>query len=109
MEAKKLLEYMQSSRDHQVRSIYTDLELLQINHERVSLYVMKLEVLVRGGIRDPNSGRSFDFTRCLENVEKALKSLNIAEKLWHDVSAKTLMSLGDEETIEALKAQAEDS
>jgi hypothetical protein len=108
MEAKRLLEYMESSRDHQVRSIYTDLELLQINHERVSLYVMKLEVLIKGGLRDLDSGRSFDFTRSLENIDKALQYLKIAEKLWHDVSAKTLISLGDEETTEALKAQAED-
>jgi len=109
---KELLEYMDETRDYQMRSIYTDLELLQINHERVTLYVMKLETLIRNYQIEEGAhedvGLPFDIERSMTNINKALMYLKIAEDLWQNVSGKTLIHLGDEEAVEGLKTKIEE-
>jgi hypothetical protein len=104
---KELLEYMDQTRDYQMRSIYTDLELLQINHERVALYVMQLETLIRNH-KIEGTHRPFDIERSMTHLKKALSYLKVAESLWQGVSAKTLIHLGDEEAIEELKTKIEE-
>jgi hypothetical protein len=104
---KELLQYMDETRDYQMRSIYTNLELLQINHERVALYVMQLETLIKNHmINEPNL--PFNGERSMTHINKALGYLKIAESLWHEVSAKTLIHLGDEEAVEELKTKIEE-
>lgn len=108
---KELLEYMDQTRDYQMRSIYTDLELLQIQHDRVALYVMKFETYLRREMLETQAfgGEvSAEFTRALADVENALMRLKLADGIWRDVSAKTLIHLGDEEAVEELKIKIEE-
>ena len=104
---KELLEYMDQTRDYQMRSIYTNLELLQINHERVALYVMQLETLIKNHMIN-GTNLPFDGERSITHIKKALGYLKIAESLWQEVSAKTLIHLGDEEAVEELKTKIEE-
>lgn len=108
---KELLEYMDETRDYQMRSIYTDLELLQIQHDRVALCVMKVETYLRRcKVETEAYGREIptDYKEAFDHVKNALMRLKLADGIWRDVSAKTLIHLGDEEAIEELKTKIEE-
>jgi len=108
---KELLEYMDQTRDYQMRSIYTDLELLQIQHDRVALCVMKIETYLRRcKVESEAFGQMLnpDYEEALAHADNALMRLKLADGIWRDVSAKTLIHLGDEEAVEELKTKIED-
>lgn len=108
---KELLEYMDQTRDYQMRSIYTDLELLQIQHDRVALCVMKVETYLRRcKVESEAYGQKIepDYAEAFDHVKNALMRLKLADGIWRDVSAKTLIHLGDEEAVEGLKTKIEE-